>query len=153
MAKRVLVSGRGESISVIFSYTTSNRKATYRLNIVQPVKWSEISWRNRSRDAISGGFGMMLWDSDNKCIGGFYKIFHQDYRGCLRRCDTMWFWVISLKQQQECVGGLMYSKIMSQKLYEKDTNVTQQVMWIIFNKLAFTWRNSDVLTLFSKLVQ
>ena len=32
------------------------------------------------------------------------------------------------------VGGLMYSKIMSQKLYEKDTNVTQQVMWILFQQ-------------------
>ena len=55
--------------------------------------------------------------------------------------------------KKQSVGGLMHSKIMSQKLYEKDTNVTQQVMWILFNKLAFTWRNSDVLTLFSKLVQ
>ena len=91
MGRRVLESKQGRLTFVISSYMISNKKEMYQWNIVQPAKWSEILWQNRSRDKISGGFGTMLWGSDNQSIGGFYEIFHQRLQ---RMFEAMWYCMI-----------------------------------------------------------
>ena len=154
---------KGDQYLIIFSFTINSKKEIYQWNTVQLVKWLVISWRNRNKNMILSDFETMLWASNNQNIGGFYNIFPPNTTLSMEEVWAIWyFWFrcISLKQQQECVGGSMYSKIISKKLSRFNQFLfLMEKCWLdaifgyVFN-LFYFWKNwCDLLTLFSKLVE